>query len=246
MLKVQNIKKILLATLILLSFCVPKPSFAISEREEIEIGRQSAYKVESQYGLWNDSASLDRINRIGHAIAQISDRPNLPYTFKALNTDKVNALACPGGFIYVTKGLLKDVTDDELSFVLSHEIAHAAKRHSAKQIEKDQATTTGLLILSSFLNKGRISQGSLNTVAAVSTVLSSGYSREDERDADITGCHYMVKALGANPRAAVTFMHKLKKTGGEMPEFMNSIIGDHPTTDDRIKTLEEECRKMGY
>ena len=219
---------------------------AITEKQEIEIGRQSAAKVEKQYGLYNDKKQLERVNRIGKAIAAISDRPNLPYTFKILNTDTVNALACPGGFIYVTKGTMAIASDDELAFVLGHEITHAAKGHSVKQMEKTQATATGLLVLSAVLNKGRVSQGSINTVGLANQVLSSGYSRQDERDADITGCHYMYKALKVNPRASIDFMYKLKKQGKEMPEFMNSIVGDHPMLDDRIKTLTEECEKMGF
>jgi len=246
--KFMRFKDIIILFVIILTviFAAPQKAFAITEQQEIEIGKQSAQKVEAQYGLWKDKNAVERLNKIGKAIADISERPNLTYSFKILNHDGLNALACPGGFVYVTKGAMKDVSDDELAFVLGHEIAHVAKRHSIKQIEKATATKTGLVIMSSLFNKGKISQGNLNVISAVNTVLSSGYSRKDERDADITGCHYMVKALNANPRAAVSFMQKLKAKGKEMPGFMNSIIGSHPMIDERISTLEEESKKMGY
>lgn len=243
----MNINKILFMLALIFCFAFTSQAvFAVSQEQEIEIGRQAGAKVEAQYGLWNDKNALIKLNRMGKAIAAVSERPNLPYTFKILNTDALNALACPGGFVYVTKGTMNNATDDELAFVLGHEIAHVAKRHSIKQMEKQTATKTGLLILSAMFSKGKVNQGSVNTISAVNTVLSSGYSREDERDADITGCHYMLRGVNANPRAAVSFMEKLKKSGKEMPEFMNNIIGDHPRTDERIKMLEEECRKLGY
>ena len=242
----MNVNKILFLFVLCLIFLMPKTVFAISQEQEIEIGRQAGAKIELQYGLWQNAREFNRLNRIGRAIAAISERPNLPYTFKILNTDALNALACPGGFIYVTKGTMNNATDGELAFVLGHEIAHVAKRHSIKHMEKEAATKTGLLVLSSLFSKGQVNQGNINMISAVNTVLSSGYSREDERDADITACHYMLRGVNANPRAAVSFMEKLKKSGKEMPEFMNNIIGDHPRTDERIKTLDEECRKLGY
>ncbi len=238
--------RVFLMALAMMTVSSISASFAISEGQEIEIGRQSAVKVEAQYGLYNDKAAINKINRIGHSIARISDRPNLPYTFKILNTDKVNALSAPGGFTYVTKGLLQDITDDELAFVLGHEIAHAARRHSVNQLEKTVTTRTGLLVLTAIFNKGKISQGSLNTVKMASTVLSSGYSRKDEKDADITACYYMVNGAGANPRAAGTFLRKLKKKGSELPGFFNDIIGDHPLLDERIQLVDAEAKKMGY
>ena len=69
---------------------------------------------------------------------------------------------------------------------------------------------------------------------------------QDETEADVTACHYMVEALNISPRYGVKFLKKLKKTSGEMPEFLNGIIGDHPLLDERIKRLEEECESMGY
>lgn len=107
----------------------------ISEKQEIEMGERAGKALEAQYGLYQDDEVASRIDRIGKALAAHSTR-QIPYTFKVLNTQDVNALACPGGFIYVYKGLVDTMTsDDELAAVLGHEIGHIEKRHTVHQIE---------------------------------------------------------------------------------------------------------------
>ena len=96
--------------------------------------------LENHYGLVQDDEIQDRVNRIGQKLLQNGTRPGLTYTFKVLNTPDVNALACPGGFIYVYKGLLDYMTsDDELAAVLGHEIGHIEKRHTVHQMEQQMA-----------------------------------------------------------------------------------------------------------
>lgn len=107
----------------------------ISQKQEVEMGQQVARKLENQYGLVQDDEIQDRVDRIGKKLLQHGTRPDLAYSFKVLNTPDVNALACPGGFIYVYKGLLDYMTsDDELAAVLGHEIGHIEKRHTVHQM----------------------------------------------------------------------------------------------------------------
>jgi len=238
---------ILLIPLAVLSVMSESPAAMISEAQEVQIGAQGAAKLEGQYGVINDQAQLARINRIGQTIVNGSERRNLKFYFKILNTRKVNALAFPGGFVYVTAGLLPMVTDQELAFVLGHEIAHVAKKHAIRQMEKQMYTDTGLLTLAALLNQGKVSEGSKNTMGVVSMVLNNSYSREDENEADMTACEYMVYQLGMDPRAGVSFMRKLQKVGGgEMPGFVNAIIGSHPLTEDRIRVINEKAHSLGY
>ncbi len=219
----------------------------ISEAQEIQIGAQGAARLESQYGVVNDQAQLARINRIGQTIVNGSERRNLRFTFRILNTRKINALALPGGYVYITQGLLSMVTDQELAFVMGHEIAHVVKKHAIKQMEKQMYTDTGLATLAALFNRGKVSEGSKNTMGVLSMVLSNSYSREDENEADMVACEFMVYQLGYDPRAGVSFMRKLQKAGGgEMPGFVNAIIGSHPLTEERARAINEKANSLGY
>ncbi len=231
----------------ILIMAVPCHAGMISDQQELQLGIEAARELETKYGTVNDPGQLERIGRIGRSIVSNSERRNLPFTFKILNTNNVNAVALPGGFVYVTKALLPLVNDQELAFVLGHEIAHVTKRHGIRQLEKNLWTQAGLVTIVAIANKGQVNEGSMNTVQAVSTVINSKYSRDDETEADLTACNYVVNALGYNPRAGITFMRKLQKLGGgELPGFVNSLVGSHPLTDERVRSIDEECRKLGY
>jgi beta-barrel assembly-enhancing protease len=242
----RNICLVLLLVL-LYSLTLPCSADMISEQQELQIGMEGAAKLEAQYGTCNDPAQLQRIAATGQKIVPMTERPNLKFTFKILNVEKVNALAFPGGFVYVTRGLLPYVDDQELGFVLGHEIAHVAKRHSIHQMEKQMYTQLGLFAVVALFNKGEVDQGSMNVVQMASTVIGNQYSREDELEADIASCNYMKYALKYNPRAAIGFMEKLKKLSGEeLPGFLNSLVGDHPLAEERERAIDGECRRLGY
>jgi predicted Zn-dependent protease len=92
-----------------------------------------------------------------------------------------------------------------------------------------------------------VTQGSQAAAQAVSLIVNSRYSREDETEADMIACQYMVYGPGWDPHAGISFMNKLKtKGGGELPGFVNSLVGSHPLDEERIKAIEAECKKLGY
>ncbi|HOC24954.1 MAG TPA: M48 family metalloprotease, partial [bacterium] len=102
----------------------------LSEGDEVALGQQTDAEVISTYGLYDNTALTSYVNTIGQKMAKISHRPNLAYSFKVLDTDVVNAFAVPGGYIYVTRGILAYLNDEaELAGVLGHELGHVAARH---------------------------------------------------------------------------------------------------------------------
>ena len=124
----------------------PAEAGLISREQEIEMGQQTAKQLEAQYGVSQDAALQERVNRIGQRLAKVCGRDDITFSFKVLNNNEVNALACPGGFVYVYKGLIDDMpTDMELAGVLGHEVGHVAKKHTVNAIEKQMWTSLILI-----------------------------------------------------------------------------------------------------
>jgi len=199
----------------------------INEATEIDIGRQAASDIERQYGVVNDPVQTPRVQRIGRAIAAVSDRPNLPWSFKILNTNQVNAFALPGGPVYVTRGLLaQGVSDNELAGVIGHEIAHTQERHAVDAIER--AMTYQLL---SELVLGDAGALRVATDLAVQYALELPRSREAEYESDSIGIRLAYNA-GYPANGMVLFLQRLQalSSGTRTPEWMST----HPLTADRI------------
>lgn len=200
----------------------------ISTKQEISIGESVAKQIESQYKLLEDTEIQARIQRIGANIVGVCDRQNLPYTFKVLDVDEVNAMAAPGGFVYVYKGLIDLMpTDDELAGIIGHEVGHVVKRHSMAQLEKNLGMT--LLLGGVFGTKGM----ALQSIAV--DAISAGYSRNDERQADKLGYELSVKA-GYNQYGMLMGLTKLYALN---PERKNDLFSDHPEAAQRMKLVRK-------
>lgn len=223
----RRIVKILLLVVIVYLANGLTVSEAVSTKDEIEIGRQVGQSLEKQYGVVEDKDIEARITRIGSRLAAVSDRPELPYTFKVLNVTEINALSLPGGFIYVNKGLLDYMaTDDEVAGVLAHELGHIVKRHAIHQMEK--STGIGLLLGVALGAKG----GFLTQLAY--NAIMAGYSRDDEREADHLGFLYALKA-GFNPYGLELGMQKLAMLP-DQPHY--GLFSDHPEPEVRVALLQ--------
>ena len=223
----------------ILCFCTfgfsgqPAEAGMISEKQEIEMGKATARQIEARYGVLNDPQITDRVNRIGQSLVDVCGRKNLTYTFKVLNTEDVNALACPGGFIYVFKGLVDYMPSDaELAGVLGHEIGHVVKRHTVHQLEKNMWTQLAAILAGVASGNGDVMAMGM----VVGDALAAGYSRADESAADREGFAYTVKA-GYSPYAMLVTMHKLQELAAEYGNPGWGIFDSHPDPAQRIRNM---------
>ena len=204
-----------------------------SVKDEIEIGKRVGKAIEKEYKLSPDQAAQERVERLGRALATASDRPDLPYTFKVLAVDEVNALALPGGPVYVFKGLADYMSDDELAGVIGHEIGHIVKRHSIKQMEKSMGMGLVMLLL--------LGGKALPLQSLVQQAVMAGYSRDDEREADYQGFLLTTKA-GFNPYSMQLGLEKLAKLH-DAPDF--GLFSSHPEPQARVARLKGYLQKSG-
>ena len=231
----QILGSFLLVGLLFAGFFLPVAEAGIiSTKQEISIGESAARQVEKQYKLVEDPVLQARVQQIGKKIAAVSSRPDLPYTFKVLDDEDVNAFALPGGFIYLFKGLTDYmVTDDELAGIISHEVTHAARRHSMAQLEK----TLGMAVL---LGAAFGGDGISLQMAALSAI-TAGYSRDDERMADRVGFEQSLQA-GYNPYSTLVGLLKLER---REPGRESDLFSDHPENRERIRLIGEQLTKQG-
>ena len=208
----------------------------VSEAQEIQMGQEGAKEVAQTIGFYNDAKVQSYVAEIGKRMAAESERPNLPWEFHVVDDAAVNAFAIPGGFIYVTRGLMSSInTEAELATVVGHEIAHVTNRHSVQQISKAQLAQLGLgigSILSSDIAKfGQLAGAGLS-------LLFLKYGRDAENQADQGGFRY---ALGQNydvremPKVFET-LGRLSESGGggRLPEWLST----HPDPGNRIKHID--------
>ncbi len=218
----------------------------ISKSSEIEMGRENYLPLkQSQGGSYAvDPAVVTYVQRVGQKLAAVSDR-KLPYEFSVVNNGVPNAWALPGGKIAVNRGLLVELhSEAELAAVLSHEIVHAAARHSAQKIETALGLDLGLTVLGAAVSdrderKLIIGAGSLGAV-----LLSQKYSRDAESEADYYGMQYMVRA-GYDPQAAVELQKTfLRLSKGKNPNWLEGLFASHPPSQERVDANIKTARQL--
>ena len=214
----------------------PVEASLISKSQEISMGKDVAAQLEAKYGVVQDDDLQARVDNIGQRLVAVCDRQDLTYSFKVLNSDEVNAMAVPGGYIYVFKGLLDYMpSDDELAGVLGHEVGHIVKRHSVKQVEKQMALT----LLTIILTKG---QGFILADATMQALMA-GYSRSDEREADEQGFNLTNKA-GFNPYSMLITVSKLQDLADAKGNPGFGLFSTHPEPEVRIERVNKALAKM--
>ena len=231
--------------LVALSFPDPVHAqlFGISEQQEISIGHEVERQLARNPGFVDDQEQLQYVKDIGLKLAHVSERPHLPWTYHILNDKSVNALAAPGGFVFVTRGLLGFVKSaDELGFVLGHETTHIAHRHAVDLAEKSMELQFGAILITQILFGGNFTAYQLSRIGAA--LIGAQYSRDKEFEADHFGVIFAKKA-GFDPTASLAFFERLAKTENTQ-SGLGAAFANHPPTPDRISAIRTELREMGY
>lgn len=205
----------------------------VTRDEEVKIGKQvEASSIKEYGGLCTDKTINERVARIGAKVAAASPRKDVTYTYKVVNSKIINAFAAPGGPVMITKALVQLMTtDDELAFVLGHETGHIAAQHGRKAINR-ALIAQGLVSLIGG-NSNQTTQLGINITYSL---FESGYSRDQEYEADKYGVSLMTKA-GYNPEAAIMALAKL---GMDRTKGVNKYFASHPDTPDRVDRVAKE------
>ncbi len=224
----------------------------MSENQEMAIGRQSDEQIKKQYKVYGSKTLQDYVNNVGQRIAKQSHRPNLQYHFTVLDTPDINAFALPGGYVYITRGILAYLNSEaELAAVLGHEIGHVTARHGVRQQSAAQAANIGLTIASIFVPEINTMGGS-NLANIVGGALLSGYGRDHELEADRLGAEYLTRT-DYDPQAIITVIGVLKnqelkdaelaKQEGREPRRYHGLFATHPDNDTRLHQAVGEAEK---
>ena len=199
------------------------------DKIERSLGKQTAAAVEKEYVIESDPLLCEWVNTMGQTLVGHCARQHIPYSFKVIDNDMVNAFAAPYGHIYLVRGLLDFAdSEDEVWFICAHEITHVVKRDSIKSVKKNILYSIGAAILGG-------KSDTLGEVAGLGAgLLMLHYSRDDERDADDGGCQ-LSYAAGYDPHGAVSFFEKLAaKYERSRPSQLEHLLLTHPATGTRI------------
>jgi len=210
----------------------------VTTEKEIDIGEKIARSIEKNPDIKLDPDPLmtERLKKVGERIASVSDRKEVNYTFAVVDEDDVNAFALPGGYIFIFRGLIEKVeNDDELASVVAHEIAHVVARHSVKRLQGGIGYNILQILMVATGTSGR-DAGNIN--AAFGQLVMS-YSREDEALADRMAIKYLKRA-GFDPMAMIDFLEKLQEVHRDAPIRPYTSYRSHPHVADRIRMVKQE------
>jgi predicted Zn-dependent protease len=199
----------------------------VSESQELAMGKQYDQQLVVEMGLYDDSALAGYVQELGLRLAALSERPQLPWTFRLVDDPVVNAFAVPGGYIYITRGIMANMSSEaQLVSVLGHEIGHVTARHTAQQMTQQQVFGLGLAVGSVF------SPEIAGLASGAVQILFLKFSRDDESQADELGFRYM-RAARYDPREAADMFAQLSRvtgqSGGRLPEWQST----HPDPENR-------------
>ena len=217
----------------------------VSEDQEIQIDKQnSPHQFSADYGMAQDKALNDYVNQTGKKIAARTHRTHMPYSFRVVNANYVNAYAFPGGSIACTRGILLSLENEaELAALLGHELGHVNARHTAQQMSKGvlaQAIVGGLSALAGTRSAVYGQLASQLGMVGAGALLAS-YSRDNEREADALGMEYMVRA-GYSPKGMIGLMDMLRGLSKHKPSTIELMFATHPMSDERYQTAVETSR----
>ena len=205
----------------------------VSPERELQIGNEGFKAVVAEYGLYDDPALQAYVNEVGLKVARASHQPGLAWHFAVLDDPTVNAFAMPGGYVYITRGILAHLNSEaQLAGVLGHEVGHVTHRHTAGRLTQQQLYGLGLGVASAFSGTvrryGDLAQQGLG-------LLFLKYSLDDERQADELGVAYATGA-GYDPREIPSTYAMLKRVSDRSGQRLPGYLSTHPDPGDREAT----------
>jgi predicted Zn-dependent protease len=238
------------AALVLMLFCGGCATNAVTGKTEFQLmggnissdvamGQQASEGVIKEMSKGEVSGPMQNyVNYVGQKIAAVSHNPELEWHFMVLNNETVNAFALPGGYIYITTGMLKALQNEsQMAAVLAHEAVHVTARHSASAMSKQLAVDLAIS-----LGTNAKTASAMRVAQIVSQLEGLSYSRKHEREADFYGLDYLV-AAGYNPNGMVEMMKMLEQLNSSSPiEFFST----HPSPENRLELIEQKIREKGW
>ncbi len=220
-----------------------KEFMLVSEGQEIALGQQEDQKAVASFGVYDDAALQDYVASLGQALAESTERPDLPWTFRLVDDPAVNAFALPGGFVYMTRGILAYLDSEaELAMVMGHEVGHVTARHSASQMSSQQLMSLGMgigmIAVPELRRYGDLAQLGLG-------LLFLKFGRDDENEADTLGLRYSNRLDydAAEGAQAFRMLDQLSEQSeaGRVPGWLST----HPDPGDRYRRLLAAARQKG-
>ena len=222
----------------------------MSEDEEVSLGQKYHQQITLEMPVYDDSALHSYVNEVGQRIAKASHRPGLTFRFTVIDSDTVNAFALPGGYIYITRGILAYLNSEaELAAVLGHEVGHVTARHSVRQHSAATATSVAGAILGATTGISA-SQDLFNVFGKA---MLSGYGREHELESDRLGAQYLART-GYDPQAMIEVIGVLKnqelfereraRAEGREARAYHGVFASHPENDRRLQEVVGEAEAL--
>ena len=246
----MNVKRVYAVLLVgLVAACATNPATGrreislMSEAQEISIGQEQDALVQREMGIYNDAGLQQYVSSMGLALAALSERPSLPWHFAVVDQPAINAFALPGGYIYITRGILPFLDNEaELAGVLGHEIGHVTARHAAQQYTRSVGGQVGLVALGIFVPGAR----PFGDLAAQGLgVLFLKYGRDDELQADGLGARYAARGNWdpAGVPGMLSTLGRLDEAAGQRKGVPN-FLSTHPEPLARVKEIQPEVDQL--
>jgi len=209
----------------------------ISKKTEISLGNNAAAEFEAEHPPLDNPELQAMVGEIAQSLLPHTETTGYQYQVKIVEWDIINAMALPGGHVYLTSGLMDFVeTEEELAGVIEHEIGHVDRRHGKKIVERDMVGTLGLSIL---IDAADLSNDQALVGFFGKQIWVSGYGRDNEYEADRMGVYYTMKS-GYDPRRGLKrFMQRLDEMGGDEPSGIDAWFASHPKSEKRANRIEE-------
>ena len=248
-----------LAAAVVLTACAENPVTGRSdfvlmdESQELAVGREAHGDILKRYGRYDDPGLQSYVQTVGERLAARSHRSDLVYRFTVLDSEEVNAFALPGGYIYITRGMLALLNSEaDLAAVLGHEIGHVTARHSVRQYSAQQAAGIGYTLGAILLPELRGAAGQ-NVFSILGGAIIRGYGREHELEADGLGAEYLART-GYDPNAMLEVIGVLKaqesfeveraRREGREPNVYHGLFATHPDNDTRLQQVVGKARVL--